>query len=114
MLLFISNAYAQTAPAGAKGGGDFMSTFMQVAPMLLVFIVGFFFMVRPQMKKQKELRNLLDNLSAGDEVITVGGLMGKVVRIKDGNVELQVAKDVEILLQKAAVTQVLPKGTIRF
>lgn len=87
---------------------------MQVAPMLLVFIVGFFFMVRPQMKKQKELRNLLDNLSAGDEVITVGGLMGKVVRIKDGNVELQVAKDVEILLQKAAVTQVLPKGTIRF
>lgn len=91
-----------------------MSTFMQVAPMLLVFIVGFFFMVRPQMKKQKELRNLLDNLSAGDEVITVGGLMGKVVRIKDGNVELQVAKDVEILLQKAAVTQVLPKGTIRF
>ena len=91
-----------------------MSTFMQVAPMLLVFIVGFFFMVRPQMKKQKELRNLLDNLSAGDEVITVSGLMGKVVRIKDGNVELQVAKDVEILLQKAAVTQVLPKGTIRF
>ena len=87
---------------------------MQVAPMLLVFIVGFFFMVRPQMKKQKELRNLLDNLSAGDEVITVGGLMGKMVRIKDGNVELQVAKDVEILLQKAAVTQVLPKGTIRF
>lgn len=82
--------------------------------MILVFVVGFFFMVRPQMKKQKELRNLLDNLSAGDEVITAGGLMGKVSRIKDGNVELQVAKDVEILMQKSAVTQVLPKGTIRF
>lgn len=83
-------------------------------PMILVFVVGFFFMVRPQMKKQKELRNLLDNLAAGDEVITAGGLMGKVSRIKDGNVELQVAKDVEILMQKSAVTQVLPKGTIRF
>ncbi len=113
MLLFISNAYAQTAPA-SSGAGGFMSTLTQVAPMLLVFIVGFFFMVRPQMKKQKELRNLLDNLSSGDEVITAGGLMGKVSRIKDGNVELQVAKDVEILIQKAAVTQVLPKGTIRF
>ena len=112
MLLFISNAYAQTA--SNSGAGGFMSTLTQVAPMLLVFIVGFFFMVRPQMKKQKELRNLLDNLSSGDEVITAGGLMGKVSRIKDGNIELQVAKDVEILIQKAAVTQVLPKGTIRF
>lgn len=113
MLFFISNAYAQTASAGAKGG-NFMSTLVQVAPMLVVFIVGFIFMVRPQMKKQKELRNLLENLSTGDEVITVGGMMGKVSRIKDGNVELQIAKDVEILIQKAAVTQVLPKGTIRF
>ena len=113
MFAFISNAYAQSASAGANNGG-FMATLTQVAPMILVFVVGFFFMVRPQMKKQKELRNLLDNLSAGDEVITAGGLMGKVSRIKHGNVELQVAKDVEILMQKSAVTQVLPKGTIRF
>ena len=113
MLLFISNAYAQNAPA-RPGGGDFMSTLMQVAPMLLVFVVGFIFMVRPQMKKQKELRNLLDNLAAGDEVITVSGILGKVVGIKDGNVELQITKGVEVTMQKAAVTQVLPKGTIRF
>ena len=91
-----------------------MSTIMQVAPMLLVFVVGFIFMIRPQMKKQKELRNLLDNLATGDEVVTASGILGKVARIKDGNVELQIAKGVEVTMQKAAVTQVLPKGTIRF
>ena len=113
VLLFISNAYAQTAPAGA-GGGDFMSTLTSVAPMILVFVVGFFFMVRPQMKKQKELRNLLENLAPGDEVVTTGGLLGKISRVKDGNVELQIAKDVEVVMQKQAVAQVLPKGSIRF
>jgi preprotein translocase subunit YajC len=113
VLLFISNAYAQTAPAGA-GGGDLMSTLTSVAPMILVFVVGFFFMVRPQMKKQKELRNLLENLAPGDEVVTTGGLLGKVSRVKDGNVELQIAKDVEVVMQKQAVAQVLPKGSIRF
>lgn len=90
-----------------------MATLMQVAPMLLIFLVGFIFMVRPQMKKQKELRNLLDNLSTGDEVITVSGILGKVARIKDGNIELQIAKGVEVTMQKGSVTQVLPKGTLR-
>ena len=82
--------------------------------MIVIFVAMFFLMIRPQMKKQKELRNLIDNVTTGDEVITNGGLMGKVSRVKDNVLELQVAKDVEVLVQKVAVAQVLPKGTIRF
>ena len=112
-MFFISNAYAQTAEAGAAGG-DFMSVIKQIAPMIVIFVAMFFLMIRPHMKKQKELRNLIDNVTTGDEVITNGGLMGKVSRVKDNVLELQVAKDVEVLVQKVAVAQVLPKGTIRF
>ena len=112
-MFFISNAYEQTAAAGAAGG-DFMSVIKQISPMIVIFVAMFFLMIRPQMKKQKELRNLIDNVTTGDEVITNGGLMGKVSRVKDNVLELQVAKDVEVLVQKVAVAQVLPKGTIRF
>ena len=112
-MFFISNAYAQTAAAG-EAGGDFMSVIKQISPMIVIFVAMFFLMIRPQMKKQKELRNLIDNVTTGDEVITNGGLMGKVSRVKDNVLELQVAKDVEVLVQKVAVAQVLPKGTIRF
>ena len=112
-MFFISKAYAQTAAAGAAGG-DFMSVIKQISPMIVIFVAMFFLMIRPQMKKQKELRNLIDNVTTGDEVITNGGLMGKVSRVKDNVLELQVAKDVEVLVQKVAVAQVLPKGTIRF
>ena len=112
-MFFISTAYAQTAAAGAAGG-DFMSVIKQLSPMIVIFVAMFFLMIRPQMKKQKELRNLIYNVTTGDEVITNGGLMGKVSRVKDNVLELQVAKDVEVLVQKVAVAQVLPKGTIRF
>ncbi|MBP6138795.1 MAG: preprotein translocase subunit YajC [Brachymonas sp.] len=91
-----------------------MSVIKQISPMIVIFVAMFFLMIRPQMKKQKELRNLIDNVTTGDEVITNGGLMGKVSRVKDNVLELQVAKDVEVLVQKVAVAQVLPKGTIRF
>ncbi len=110
-MFFISNAYAQTAGAG---GSDFLSVIKQIAPMLVIFVAMFFLMIRPQMKKQKELRNLIDNITGGDEIITNGGLIGKVSRVRDNVVELQVAKDVEVQVQKGAIAQVLPKGTIRF
>ncbi len=113
MLFFISNAYAQATTAAEGGGGDLLSILKQIAPMIAIFVAMFFLMIRPNMKKQKELRNLIDNIAKGDEIVTAGGLIGKVVSVKDGNVELQIAKDVEVLLQKAAVTQVLPKGTVR-
>ena len=114
MSFFISNAYAQAAQTAAEGGGgDLLSILKQIAPMILIFVAMFFLMIRPNMKKQKELRNLIDNIAKGDEIVTGGGLIGKVVSVRDGTVELQIAKDVAVLVQKAAVTQVLPKGTVR-
>ena len=108
--MFISNAYAQAA-GGASG--DPMSSIMSFLPMIATFAVLYFVMIRPQMKKQKEHRAMVEALAAGDEVVTAGGILGKVTRVRDGNVDVQVANGVEVQLQKSAVVQVLPKGTIK-
>ena len=105
--MFISPAYAQA------DGGDAASSVMQFLPLIAMFAVLYFIMIRPQMKKQKEHRAMIEALSAGDEVVTAGGLLGKVVRVKEGNVELQVAEGVVVQMQKTAVVQVLPKGTVK-
>ena len=108
--MFISNAYAQAA-GGASG--DPMSSIMSFLPMIAMFAVLYFVMIRPQMKKQKEHRAMVEALAAGDEVVTAGGILGKVTRVRDGNVDVQVANGVEVQLQKSAVVQVLPTGTIK-
>ena len=108
--MFISNAYAQAA-GGASG--DPMSSIMSFLPMIAMFAVLYFVMIRPQMKKQKEHRAMVEALAAGDEVVTAGGILGKVTRVRDGNVDVQVANGVEVQLQKSAVVQVLPKGTVK-
>ena len=108
--MFISNAYAQAA-GGASG--DPMSSIMSFLPMIAMFAVLYFVIIRPQMKKQKEHRAMVEALAAGDEVVTAGGILGKVTRVRDGNVDVQVANGVEVQLQKSAVVQVLPKGTIK-
>lgn len=108
--MFISNAYAQAA-GGASG--DPMSSIISFLPMIAMFAVLYFVMIRPQMKKQKEHRAMVEALAAGDEVVTAGGILGKVTRVRDGNVDVQVANGVEVQLQKSAVVQVLPKGTIK-
>jgi preprotein translocase subunit YajC len=82
-------------------------------PLLLMFVVLYFIMIRPQMKKQKEHRAMIDALAKGDEVVTAGGLLGKVTSLSDTNVGLQVANGVEVQMQRSAVVQVLPKGTIK-
>ena len=108
--MFISNAYAQAA-GGASGYP--MSSIMSFLPMIAMFAVLYFVMIRPQMKKQKEHRAMVEALAAGDEVVTAGGILGKVTRVREGNVDVQVANGVEVQLQKSAVVQVLPKGTIK-
>ncbi len=110
--MFISNAFAQAAPAAAAGG-DMQSSLMSMLPLVLMFVVLYFIMIRPQMRKQKEHRAMIDALAKGDEVVTSGGLLGKVTSIADGHVGLQVANGVEVQLQRSAVVQVLPKGTIK-
>ena len=104
--MFISNAYAQAA--GAEGGG-----IMGFLPLILMFVVLYFVMIRPQMKRQKEVKNMLDALAVGDEVVTAGGLMGKVTSIKDQYLSVELLPGTEVKMQRNAVTAVLPKGTIK-
>lgn len=104
--MFISNAYAQTA--SAEGGG-----IMGFLPLILMFVVLYFVMIRPQMKRQKEVKNMLETLGVGDEVVTVGGLMGKVTQLKDQYLTVELVPGTEVKMQKSAVTAVLPKGTIK-
>jgi preprotein translocase subunit YajC len=108
--VFISSAYAQTAPA-AEGG--MQSSFMSLLPLVLMFVVLYFVMIRPQMKRQKEHRAMIDALAKGDEIATAGGLIGKVTKLGDNYVSMELAQGVEVQLQRTAVVQVLPKGTLK-
>jgi preprotein translocase subunit YajC len=105
--VFISNAYAQTAAGGVE------SSLMSFLPIILMFVVLYFLMIRPQMKRQKEAKAMMESLAKGDEVVTAGGIVGKVTKVADGYVTLEVANGTEILVQKAAVATLLPKGTIK-
>lgn len=109
--MFISSAFAQTAPAAA-GGGDMLSSLTGMLPLVLMFVVLYFVMIRPQMKKQKEHRAMIDALAKGDEVATAGGLLGKVTKLSDSYLSLELAPGVEVQLQRSAIIQVLPKGAI--
>ena len=109
--MFISMAHAQTAPAAAQGGLE--SSLMSLLPLVLMFVVLYFIMIRPQMKRQKEHKAMVDALAKGDEVVTAGGLYGKVSKVGETNLHLEVANGVEVMVQRHAVTQVLPKGTVK-
>ena len=110
--MFISSAIAQTAPVAA-GGSDIQSSLMSMLPLVLMFVVLYFVMIRPQMKRQKEHRTMVEALAKGDEVATAGGLLGKVTRLGDVYLGVEIAPTVEVTLQRSAVVQVLPKGTIK-
>ncbi|MDF1484626.1 preprotein translocase subunit YajC [Ramlibacter sp. H39-3-26] len=90
-----------------------MASLTGMLPLVLMFVVLYFVMIRPQMKRQKEHRAMIDALAKGDEIVTSGGLLGKVTRLGDGIVGLELASGVEVQLQRSAVTQVLPKGSIK-
>jgi preprotein translocase subunit YajC len=86
---------------------------MQFLPLVLMFVVLYFIMIRPQMKRQKEHRAMIDALAKGDEVVIGGGLIGRVAKMGDSVLHVEVAKDVEIQVQRSSVVQVLPKGTYK-
>jgi preprotein translocase subunit YajC len=106
--VFISSAYAQTAAAG-----DTQSTLMGMLPLVLMFVVLYFVMIRPQMKRQKEHKAMVDALAKGDEVATSGGLLGKVSKVDDVYIGVELAHGVEVQMQRSAVVQVLPKDTVK-
>jgi len=106
--VFISSAFAQTAT-----GGDMQSSLMSMLPLVLMFVVLYFVMIRPQMKRQKEHRTMIEALAKGDEIATAGGVLGKVTKLGDVYIGVEIANGVEVQLQRSAVVQVLPKGTFK-
>ncbi|MBV2163795.1 MAG: preprotein translocase subunit YajC [Comamonas sp.] len=108
--MFISSAFAQTTSAT---GGDMMSQLSSMLPLVLMFVALYFIMIRPQMKRQKEHRAMVEALAKGDEVATAGGLLGRVVDLDEQNLFVEIASGVKVQLQRQAVTQVLPKGSLK-
>ena len=104
----ISSAYDQAAPAA---GGD--AGLMGFLPLVLMFVLLYFLMIRPQMKRAKEQKTMVDGLAKGDEVITAGGVLGKITKLNDAYLTVEIAPAMEITVQRAAVQTLLPKGTIK-
>jgi preprotein translocase subunit YajC len=109
--VFISQAFAQTAPAPSGGGTE--SSLLSLLPIVLMFVVLYFIMIRPQMKRQKEHKAMVEALAKGDEVVTAGGMLGRVSKMGETYVHIEVANGVELQVQRSSVVQVLPKGTLK-
>ena len=105
MDFFISNAYAQDA--AAQGG------LLSFLPLIVIFAVFYFMLIRPQKKRAKEHKQLVSQLAKGDEVITNGGLLGKITDVSDAFVTLELTENVKVKIQRQAIANVMPKGTIK-
>lgn len=105
----IDTASLVVAQAAAPEGNALMG----MLPIILMFVILYFLMIRPQMKRQKEHRAMIDALAKGDEVATAGGLLGKVAGLSEGYLQLEIAPGVQVQVQRSAVAQVLPKGTVK-
>ena len=105
--MLISSAYAQAAAGGGEPG------FMGLLPIVLMFVLLYFLMIRPQMKRAKEAKAMVESLQKGDEVITAGGVLGRISKMGEAYITLEIAPNTEISIQKAAVQTLLPKGTLK-
>ena len=105
--MFITSAYAQASAATGEPG------FMGLLPIVLMFVLLYFLMIRPQMKRAKEAKAMVEGLQKGDEVITAGGILGRISKISDAYITLEIAANTEVSIQKAAVQTLLPKGTLK-
>ena len=107
--MLISSAFAQTAAPAASPESSLLS----LLPLVAMFVVLYFIMIRPQMKRQKEQRAMIEALAKGDEVVTAGGVLGRISKLGDSVLHIEVASGVELQVQRSAVAQVLPKGTLK-
>ena len=107
MGFFISDAWGQTA-----GGASAQSGFASLIPIILIFVIFYFLLLRPQMKRAKEHKKMVTSLAKGDEVVTTGGLLGKITKVDGNFASVEIAAGVVVKLQKAAITSMLPKGSI--
>ncbi len=108
MAFFISDAYAQSAPP--PSGGEALLGFV---PLLLIFVVFYFLLIRPQVKRAKEHKKLVESISKGDEVVTTGGLLGKVTDVNENFITLEIAEGLRVKIQRQSVTTLVPKGTYK-
>ena len=106
--MIISPAFAQAASGGADGGG--LMTFL---PIILMFVILYFLMIRPQMKRAKEQKTMIEALQKGDEVVTAGGMVGRITKLGEQYLTLEIAPNTEIVVQRSAVQVPLPKGTLK-
>lgn len=107
MLISLAHAADAAAPASAEPG------IMGFLPLIAIFVLFYFMLIRPQMKRSKEQKNMIEALQKGDEVVTAGGLVGKVVKVSDNFISLEVKEGTVVLVQKPSVQVLLPKGTIK-
>lgn len=110
--MFISQAFAQAAPATTAAADSPFGSMGSMLPLVLMFVVLYFVMIRPQMKRQKEAKKMIESLAKGDEVVTVGGMLGRISKIGETYLTVEIAGGVEVQVQRGAVVQVLPKGTV--
>ncbi len=106
MSFFITDAMAE-------GGGDPMGSFMGFIPLIVIFAIFYFLIIRPQVKRAKEHKNLIESVSKGDEVVTGGGMLGKITHVEESIVTIEVANGVNVKVQRNSVASLLPKGTLK-
>ena len=102
---FIASAYAQDA---AQPGG-----LMSFLPLIIIFIIFYFLLIRPQMKRAKEHKKLVSELATGDEVVTNGGLLGRITKVGESFVTIELADNVQVRVQRHAIASIMPKGTVK-
>lgn len=108
--MFISTAFAQTSGAAAPGGASFL---VQLLPLVLIFAVFYFLLIRPQQKKMKDHRATVDAVKKGDQVITAGGMVGKVLRVDEGYVDVEIAQGVKVKVVKSTLSDVVQPGSAK-
>lgn len=104
--MLVSQAYAQTTGAAAQGGA--LASFVSIAPLILIFIAFYFLMIRPQSKRMKTLQTAVANVKKGDQIVTAGGIVGKVTRVEDLFVEAEIAANTRVRVVKATIAEVTP------
>jgi len=107
MSLFISDAMAAAGDAAAEPG------FGSLIPLVLIFVIFYFLLLRPQIKRGKEHKKMTESLAKGDEVVTNGGLLGRITKLDESFISLEIAEGVSVKVQRSAIGSMMPKGTMK-
>lgn len=107
MSFFVSEAWAQNAPVAQA------PTLMSLLPLIILFVLFYFLLIRPQTKRAKEHKKMVESLAKGDEVVTNGGLLGRITKVGDNFIDLEIADGILVKVQKQAVATLMPKGTMK-